>query len=96
MPGPGIPIASIAGMDEFDAVARTEVQPGWDVLDADGNSLGVVDEVHASSFSVRGARADAPLLDVAFADIESADDGRVELAVSGDALGAVDTESEGT
>ena len=71
-------------MDELDAIARTEIQAGWDVYDADGKRIGDVAEVHAENFSVEavtGAR-----LDVNFTDVESADDGRVELMLSRDEL----------
>lgn len=74
-------------MDEFDEVARTEVQPGWDVVDADGDLIGVVDDVREGSFTVRPHGPLSPMVDVAFRDIESADDGRVDLAVSAAELG---------
>ncbi len=75
-------------MDEFDAVARTEVQPGWHVYDADRQLIGTVERVSDVSFSVRPGGPVETLIDVAFGDIESADDGRVELAVSRDELAA--------
>lgn len=79
--------ASPGDMDEFDEVARTEVQPGWDIVDADGDLIGVVDEVREGSFTVRLPGPLSPMVDVSFTDIESADDGRVDLAVSAAELG---------
>lgn len=73
-------------MDELDAVARTEVQPGWHVYDVDGQLIGSVDRVSDASFSVRSTGPGAPILDVGFDDIESADDGRVALALNSDEL----------
>jgi len=70
-------------MDELDEIARMEIQQGWDVVDADGHSVGEVAEVHGASFTLR---AIGGVLQVAFSDVESADDGRVSLSVSGDEL----------
>jgi len=71
-------------MNELDEIARFEIQPGWDVLDADDEPIGTVDEVHSGSFtlatSVGGRR------EVSFTDVESADDGRVVLQMSGEEL----------
>jgi hypothetical protein len=71
-------------MDELDAIARTEIQAGWDVYDADGERIGEVGEVNTGSFSVDGVTG--ARLDVDFTDVESADDGRVTLMLSGDEL----------
>ena len=71
-------------MDELDAIARTEIQPGWDVYDADGERIGEVGDVHTGSFTVEGVTG--ARLDVDFTDVESADDGRVTLMLSGDEL----------
>ena len=71
-------------MDELDAIAQSEIQQGWDVLDADDQPIGRVAEVHTGSFTIEtsvGGRRE-----VAFSDVESADDGRVTLSVSGDEL----------
>jgi hypothetical protein len=71
-------------MDELDAIAQTEIQPGWEVLDADDASIGRVVDVHSASFTVEtsiGARRE-----IAFTDVESADDGIVRIAVSGEEL----------
>jgi hypothetical protein len=71
-------------MDELDAIAQTEIQPGWGVVDADDQPIGHVTEIHSASFTVEtgvgGQR------EVAYTDIESADDGRVTLAIGGDEL----------
>lgn len=71
-------------MDELDEIARFEIQEGWDVLDADDERIGTVAEVHTSSFSMEtqlgGQR------EIAFGDVESADDGRVTLSMSGEEL----------
>jgi hypothetical protein len=75
---------SIAGMDELDAIARTEIQPGWEVLDADDERIGEVSEVHETSFSVTTTVGTTVQVD--FTDVESADDGRVILMVSGGEL----------
>ncbi len=71
-------------MDELDEIARFEIQEGWDVLDADDERIGTVAEVHTSSFSMEtsvGGRRE-----IAFGDVESADDGRVTLSMSGEEL----------
>ena len=39
-------------MDDLDAIARTEIQPGWDVYDADGDLVGRVLEVSDMSLAV--------------------------------------------
>jgi hypothetical protein len=80
-------------MDELDAVARTEVQPGWHVYDVDGQLIGSVDRVNDSSFSVRPAGPGGTTVDVGFDDIESADDGRVTLALNSDELATVADEA---
>ena len=74
----------MAGMDELDAIARTEIQPGWEVIDADDQHVGEVSDVHETSFSFQTSVGTT--LRVDFTDVESADDGRVMLAVSGDEL----------
>lgn len=71
-------------MDDLSAIARTEIQQGWEVLDADGQSIGRVAEVHSESFTIEtstGGRRE-----LAFTDVESADGGIVSIAVSGDEL----------
>jgi hypothetical protein len=79
-------------MDEFEAVARTEIQPGWDVVDADDQLVGTVEAVGDASFTVRVEGPVDAVIGVAYTDIESADDGRVVLAVSAEDLdAAVDT-----
>ena len=80
-------------MDELDAVARTEVQPGWHVYDVDGQLIGSVDRVSDASYSVRSAGPGGPTLDVGFDDIESADDGRVALALNSDELASAADEA---
>ncbi len=71
-------------MDEFDEIARMEIQGGWDVLDADGESVGVVEDVHDQSFTLRTSVGGT--MDITFTDVESADDGRVRLTLSGEEL----------
>lgn len=73
-------------MNELDEVARSEIQERWDVFDADGERLGEVVEVHDSSFVLETSVGGS--LQIGFADVESADDGRVILMVSGDELTA--------
>ena len=71
-------------MDELNEVAGQEIQQRWDVIDADGERVGEVAEVGETSFVLEtsvGTR-----LDIGFAEIESADDGRVTLMISGDEL----------
>ena len=71
-------------MDELNEVAGQEIQARWDVEDADGERVGEVAEVGETSFVLEtnvGTR-----VEIAFADIESADDGRVVLMVSGSEL----------
>ena len=71
-------------MDELNEVAGQEIQQRWDVIDADGERVGEVAEVGKTSFVLEtsvGTR-----LKIGFADIESADDGRVTLMISGDEL----------
>lgn len=75
-------------MDELDAVARTEIQPGWEVYDADDQLVGTVQEIGDASFTVRTEGPVDAVIGVAYRDIESADDGRVILAVSGEDLDA--------
>lgn len=71
-------------MDELDAIAQTEIQKGWDVLDADDEHIGEVSEVHTGSFTVDTGLGGT--VEVDFTDVESADDGRVTLTVSGSEL----------
>jgi hypothetical protein len=71
-------------MDELDEIARFEIQERWDVFDADDQLIGQVAEVHGGSFTLLtavGGRIDIP-----FTDVESADDGRVTIASSGEEL----------
>ena len=71
-------------MDELDAIAQTEIQPGWDVVDASEQVMGQVAEVHSASFTVEtsiGGRHE-----IGFTDVESADEGRVTLSFSGEEL----------
>ena len=71
-------------MDELNEVAGQEIQQRWDVIDADGERVGEVAEVGEASFVLEtsvGTR-----LDIHFTDIESADDGRVTLMISGGEL----------
>jgi hypothetical protein len=71
-------------MDELDAIAQTEIQQGWEVLDADDQPIGRVSAVHTASFSVEtsiGGTREIP-----FTDVESADGGIVTISVSGDEL----------
>ena len=75
-------------MDELDAIARTEIQPGWDVYDADGELVGRVGEVSDMSFTVETSGLIEATAGVGFDQVESADDGRVVLAVSGDEIAA--------
>jgi hypothetical protein len=73
-----------AAMDELDEIARFEIQEGWEVLDADDERIGKVSEVHVGSFTIEtqtGGRRE-----ISFTDIESADDGRVNLSMSGEEL----------
>jgi hypothetical protein len=72
-------------MDEYVAVARTEIQPGWDVIDADGEHIGEVREVSDGGFLVETSLSTITL---GFGDVESADDGSVELGIGGDELRA--------
>lgn len=71
-------------MDELDEIARFEIQEGWDVLDADGESIGTVDSVRDESFTLRTSVGGS--LDIAFTDVESADSGHVTLSLSGEEL----------
>jgi hypothetical protein len=71
-------------MDELDAIAQTEIQPGWDVVDADDQVIGKVAEVHSASFTVETSISGRH--EIGFTDVESADDGRVTLSFSGDEL----------
>ena len=54
------------------------------MLDADGESIGVVDGVHGESFTLRTSVGGS--MDIPFSDVESADDGRVTLTLSGEEL----------
>ena len=71
-------------MDELDEIARIEIQEGWDVFDADGERIGEVANMHDTSFTLKTTVGGA--VDVDFTDVESVDDGRVTLAMSGDEL----------
>jgi hypothetical protein len=77
-------VLSCRAMDELDEIARIEIQEGWDVFDADGERIGEVAEVHDTAFTLETTVGGA--LDVNFTNVESADDGRVTLAMSGDEL----------
>ena len=71
-------------MDELDEIARFEIQEGWDVLDADGELVGKVGEVHGESFTLEtmvGGREE-----ISYTDVESADDGHLTLMLSGEEL----------
>jgi hypothetical protein len=70
--------------DEFHAVARAEVQPGWDVNNADGDRIGAVDEVGHDGFTVALAAGGTMRID--FSDSESADESHVNLLLSRDEL----------
>ena len=76
-------------MDELDAVAHSEVQPGSHVYDADGQLVGTVDTVRDTGFTVRVAGPVDASMEIGFDEIESADDGRIELGVSADELVSV-------
>jgi hypothetical protein len=69
--------------DELDAIARTEIQERWDVFDADGERVGEVSEVHDTAFTLETVGGS---VEVDFTDVESADDGRVTLMLSGGEL----------
>lgn len=73
-------------MDELNDVARTEIQPGWEVYTGDEERLGTVDEVGDSTFTVSGMAATAGVLEVRFDDVESAGDGRVTLMLGSDEI----------
>lgn len=75
-------------MEELNEIGRIEIQPGWTVLDADGQTVGTVDEAGEQSFTVRVEGPVDATIGVAYADIESADDGRVVLGVSREDLDA--------
>jgi hypothetical protein len=70
--------------DELDAIARTEIQERWDVFDADGERVGEVSEVHDTAFTLETTVGGS--VEVDFTDVESADDGRVTLMLSGGEL----------
>ena len=76
-------------MDELDAVAHSEVQPGAHVYDGDGQLIGSVEGVGDTTFRLRLNGPVDGTMEIGFDEIESADDGRIELAVSGDELAAV-------
>jgi hypothetical protein len=71
-------------MDELDEIARIEIQEGWDVFDTDGERIGEVANMHDTAFTLKTTAGRA--VDVDCTDVESADDGRVTLAMSGDEL----------
>ena len=86
MAGTGTALARV--MDDLDAIARTEIQPGWDVYDADGDLVGRVLEVSDMSLAVETTGLVEAIVGIGFDQVESAEDGRVELAVSGDEIAA--------
>ena len=86
MAGTGTALAGV--MDDLDAIARTEIQPGWDVYDADGDLVGRVLEVSDMSLAVETTGLVEAIVGIGFDQVESAEDGRVELAVSGDEIAA--------
>lgn len=71
-------------MDELNEIARHEIQPGWDVFTADDELLGTVDQVSDASFTVANTSGAGNVLEVTFTDVESAGDGRVDLALGRD------------
>jgi hypothetical protein len=71
-------------VDELGEIARIEIQQRWDVFDADGERVGEVAEVHDTAFTL--ATTVGGSVDVDFTDVESADDGRVVLVMSGEEL----------
>lgn len=73
-------------MDELNEVARMEIQPGWEVYTAEDDRLGEVDSVGDVSFTVAGLPGSGGVLEFAFDDVESADDGRVTLQLSRDEI----------
>ncbi len=75
-------------MEELNEIGRIEIQPGWAVVDADGHVVGTVEAAGEESFTVRVEGPVDATIGVAYADIESADDGRVVLAVSREDLDA--------
>lgn len=75
-------------VDELDEVARNEIQPGWEVYDADGERVGHVGEVSDMSFTVVTAGMVEATAGIGFDQVESADDGRVDLAVTAQEISA--------
>jgi hypothetical protein len=73
-------------MDELNEIARHEIQPGWDVFTADDELLGTVDQVSDASFTVANTSGAGNVLEMTFADVESAGDGRVDLALGRDEI----------
>jgi hypothetical protein len=73
-------------MNELNEIAAREIQRGWDVLTSDEEQVGTVDDVGDSSFTVAGLAGSGGVLEIEFDDVESADDGRVILALSRDEL----------
>jgi hypothetical protein len=71
-------------MNELDEIASRQIQSGWDVLSAEGDQLGTVDDVGDTHFRV-GTNSGGSF-DVDFEDVESAGDGRVTLTLSPDEL----------
>jgi hypothetical protein len=82
------PVLNRDRMEELNEIGRIEIQPGWAVLDADGQAVGTVDEAGEESFTVRIEGPVDAIIGIAYADIESADDGRVVLSVSREDLDA--------
>ncbi len=74
------------GMNELNEIAAREIQRGWEVLTSDEEQVGTVDDVGDVSFTVAGLAGSGGVLEIAFGDVESADDGRVILALSRDEL----------
>jgi len=80
-------------MDEVEAVARTELQAGWAVHDADGTPIGEIGEVGDTSFTVVMPEPAGLTVSVSFDDIESADQGRVDLSMTGEEIHALHAET---
>jgi hypothetical protein len=73
-------------MDELNEIARHEIRPGWDVFTADDELLGTVDQVSDVSFTVANTSGAGNMLEMTFEDVESAGDGRVNLALERDEI----------
>ena len=72
--------------DELEAIARTEIQKGWEVFDADGEKVGKVEDVGSTSFLMRGIGPVPATVEIGFAEVESADDGQVDLLLTQDEI----------